>query len=66
MPSIDTTFLSKLQDDYRKYTCFIETGTYMGDTIFSVEPTFNELYTIEFSEHYYNHTKNKYNGSFIF
>ena len=65
MPSINKLFLNLLQDDYTKYNCFIETGTSNGDTIFSLEPYFNKLYTIEFSEKYYNNTKNKYSGSKI-
>jgi hypothetical protein len=65
MPSIDNIFLNLLQDDYTKYNCFIETGTLCGDTIFALEPYFNKLYTIDFSEHYYNNTKNKYSGSKI-
>jgi hypothetical protein len=65
MPSLNNSFLNLLQDDYKKYNCFIETGTYNGNTIFSLEPYFNKLYTIEFSEQYYNNTKNKYSGSKI-
>ena len=65
MPSINILFLNLLQDDYTKYNCFIETGTLDGGTIFSLEPYFNKLYTIEFSEKYYNNTKNKYSGSKI-
>ena len=65
MPSLDISFLHLLQDDYTQYKCFIETGTLNGDTIFSLEPYFNKLYTIEFSEKYYNNTKNKYSGSKI-
>jgi len=65
MPSLDNTFLNSLQDDYKKYSCFIETGTFKGGTIFQVEPYFDKLYTIEFSEHYYNTTKNNYNGNKI-
>jgi hypothetical protein len=65
MPSLDYFFLKLLQDDYKKYNCFIETGTYLGSTIFSLEPYFNKLYTIEFSEKYYINTKNKYNGNKI-
>jgi hypothetical protein len=57
--------LKLLQDDYRKYNCFIETGTLDGASIFAVEPFFNKLYTIEFSEKYYNNTKSKYNGNKI-
>jgi hypothetical protein len=65
MPSLDLSFLNLLQDDYTKYNCFIETGTLNGDTIFSLEPYFSKLYTIEFSEKYYINTKNKYNGNKI-
>ena len=65
MPSIDHSFLSLLQDDYKKYDCFVETGTYMGDTIFSVEPHFRELYTVEYSEQYHNMTKSRYCGNKI-
>jgi hypothetical protein len=65
MPSLNNLFLNLLQDDYTQYNCFIETGTFNGDTIFSLEPYFNKLYTIEFSEKYYNNTKNKYNGNKI-
>lgn len=65
MPSLNNLFLDLLQDDYTKYNCFIETGTLNGDTIFSLEPYFDKLYTVEFSEKYYNNTKNKYNGNKI-
>ena len=65
MPSIDINFLNILKDDFKKYPLFIETGTHNGDTIFSVEPYFNKLYTIEFSEYYYNKTKSIYNGNKI-
>jgi hypothetical protein len=65
MPSINKFFLNLLHDDYTKYNCFIETGTFFGDTIFSVEPYFNKLYTIEISEKYYYNAKNNYSGSKI-
>ncbi len=65
MPSLNYYFLNLLQDDYKKFNCFIETGTLNGDTIFSLEPYFNKLYTIEFSEKYYINTKNKYSGDKI-
>jgi len=65
MPSINLSFLNELQDDYTKYPCFIETGTLLGETIFEVEPYFNTLYTIEFSEKYYMDTKNRYTGNKI-
>lgn len=65
MPCIDKSFLNLLQEDYTKYDCFIETGTLDGATTFSLEPCFNKLYTIEFSEKHYNNTKNRYNGNKI-
>jgi hypothetical protein len=65
MPPIDESFLNRLHDDYTKYHCLIETGTLNGDTIFNLEPYFDKLYTIEFSEKYYNNTKNRYNGNKI-
>jgi len=65
MPSLNIDFLTKLYDDFRMFTCFIETGTNVGNTIFAMEPFFNQLYTIEFSEKYYNQTKNRYLGDKI-
>jgi len=65
MPALNRAFLSLLQDDYTKYPCFIETGTYVGDTIFSMEPYFSTLHTIEISDLHYNQTKNRYYGSKI-
>lgn len=65
MPSINESFLNTLQDNYKNYPCFIETGTFLGDTIFNVEPYFDKLYTVEYSEKYYNNTKNRYHGNKI-
>jgi hypothetical protein len=65
MPSINKDFLHTLHDDYTKYHCFIETGTLSGNTTFALEPYFDKIYTIEFSEKYYNNTKNKYSGNKI-
>ena len=65
MPEINQPFLLSLQDDYTKFPCFIETGTCWGATIFNIEPYFNNIYTIEFSERIYEITKNKYTGNKI-
>ena len=65
MPSLNLSFLQDLQDDYKKYACFIETGTFNGDTTFALEPYFEKLHTVEFSETYYNKTKSKYKGNKI-
>lgn len=65
MPHITKLELDLLHEDYNNYPCFIETGTCSGDTIFAMEKYFDKLYTIEFSEKYFNSTKNKYNGDKI-
>jgi hypothetical protein len=65
MPSLEKDFLYLLKDDFKKYPCFIETGTYQGNTVISFEPYFNNLYTIEISEYLYNTAKCKYNGNKI-
>ena len=65
MPSIDINFLNILKDNFKKYPLFIETGTHNGDTIFSVEPYFNFLYTIELSKKYFNNTRSRYKGNKI-
>jgi len=65
MPSLNHHFLNLLQDDYTKYKFFIETGTFNGETTFALEPYFNKLYTIEFSEKYYYNAKNRYAGNKI-
>jgi hypothetical protein len=49
MPSINKSLLDLLTEPYQNYSVFIETGTFLGDTIFSVEPLFEKLYTIEIS-----------------
>jgi hypothetical protein len=65
MPSLNKVFLNQLKDNFTRFPCFIETGTLNGETIFAVEPYFKHLYTIEFSEKYFNNTKNNYNGNKI-
>ena len=65
MFSIDLKFLSYLQADYKKYINFIETGTYYGRTILSLEPYFTNLYTIEIKEEFYEKVKNMYKGNKI-
>lgn len=65
MPSINVDFLKLLKDDYTQYSCFVETGTSYGGTIFAMEPHFNQLHTVEFSKKYYDLAKNRYNGNKI-
>tara|TARA_Y200000002_G_C22551665_1_gene608475 strand:- start:251 stop:856 length:606 start_codon:yes stop_codon:yes gene_type:complete len=65
MPSIDLDFLSNLHDDFKNYSNFVETGTYLGDTTFCVEPHFDNIYTIEIKKQFYEDAKNKYSGNKI-
>jgi hypothetical protein len=65
MPSLNLNFLLNLKNDYKLYNNFIESGTYMGDTIFNMEPHFTNLYTLEINFTLYNNTKAKYKGSKI-
>ena len=48
---------------YKTYSNFIETGTCYGSTIFSVEPYFEKLYTIEIKEAFYNDVKKNINNT---
>tara|TARA_B000000557_G_C20672489_1_gene399465 strand:- start:95 stop:667 length:573 start_codon:yes stop_codon:yes gene_type:complete len=65
MPSINLEFLQMLQCDYKTYSNFIETGTYMGETIFHMEQYFSNLYTIEIKKEFYSRLKNIYRGNKI-
>lgn len=57
MPSINIDFLKLLHDDYSKYNTFIESGTFVGETIFNMEPHFKHLHTIEISKYLYDKVK---------
>ena len=40
MPSIGLDFFKKIENDYKNYPNFIETGTYLGETILHMENIF--------------------------
>jgi hypothetical protein len=66
MPSIDYNFINELtKNDLSSFKIFVESGTYFGETIFEMEKYFDQLYTIEINEKFYNNVKNKYNGNKI-
>jgi hypothetical protein len=65
MPSVDIYFLQHLQESYKKYPVFVETGTNEGVSIRCVEPFFDKLFTIELSPHYYNLASSQYHGNKI-
>lgn len=44
---------NKLNENLNRYEIFIESGTFYGNTIFSMEPYFKNLHTIEISEKYF-------------
>jgi hypothetical protein len=65
MPALDLALFESLKEDFTKYKVFIETGTYLGDTIFAMEPRFKNLYTIELSPQLHHNAKARYNGNKI-
>lgn len=66
MPSLDPSFINNiLSQESCKYPFFVESGTYMGETIRSMEGLFEKLYTIEIKREYYDDAKNKYCGNKI-
>jgi hypothetical protein len=67
MPSLETEILILILKEKNKdsYINFVETGTYLGETIFNLEPFFQNLYTIEINQDDYNNVISKYTGNKI-
>lgn len=65
MPALNFDFLKSLQENFRDFPIFVETGTWLGHTIFAMEGLFKKLYTVEISEEIYEQTKASYHGDKI-
>lgn len=63
MPSLLKEDLTEILDltktNLTDYKYFVETGTWMGETILRFENTFEKLFTIEVSEYVYNEFQKK-------
>jgi len=46
--------IEKFDLDSDNYSTFVETGTYVGDTVKSIQPYFNDVHTIEISDYLYS------------
>ena len=58
-----TALKADLIDSYvKKYNLniFIETGTYLGDTLFRQKDNFKKIFSIELSEYYFNLAKDRF------
>jgi hypothetical protein len=51
--------LKQLRQQYH-LTTVVETGTYLGDTLFALYPYFDKLYSIELSEYYHNKARRRF------
>ena len=68
MPSLEyevVQYVTFMDSQDLSYRTFVETGTWLGHTIFRMENHFDELHTIEISEKFYRDAKNKYTGDKI-
>ena len=68
MPAIDYNFIKGLmilENNKHNYNVFVETGTWLGQTIFEMEKHFDRLYTIEINETFYKNLTNKYKNNKI-
>lgn len=65
MPSLSFDELCSIKDSLdikTNFDTFIETGTLAGDTVHNMVQHFNKIYSIELSEIYYSHAKQRFSG----
>jgi hypothetical protein len=65
MPAPKYDLLKLLVPDPEEWPVFIETGTLRGETIFAMEPWFDELHTIELGKDLWSRVKGRYRGEKI-
>jgi hypothetical protein len=67
MPALDIDDLNNLQVDglFEQYPYFVETGTFLGESIFMMEPFFEKLHTIEIKQEFYLNAVTQYKGNKI-
>lgn len=63
MPSLNINFLNQLRDNYKNYNIFVETGTYLCETILEMNKYFKKLNTIEIKKEIYDNAIKKYSNS---
>lgn len=67
MPSLGLDVIRSIHGDniLDTYPIFVETGTYLGETIFQMEKFFKILHTIEIKEEFHRIIKSRYTGDKI-
>lgn len=67
MPSLNIEEVRVIISKFPEYSfpIFVESGTFIGQTIFALESLFKQLHTIELSENLYNRAKTSYKGDKI-
>ena len=67
MPSLEINDLNKIQMKslFNNLPTFVETGTYLGETILKMEHFFEKLHTIEIKEEFYSCLIKSYKGNKI-
>jgi hypothetical protein len=66
MPALEKEIIQHiLSCKSSSFPIFVETGTYMGETLQVMQPLFERLYTIDIKDEFINNLKSGYTGSKI-